>query len=132
MYGGWICGGGFGFFGVSAVNQGLKILERHNHTTRYRGLYNNELNGENVRYPGLDTSVYSFGNSKKDFRLQNIRSYPIILVMNYDRTKWWIEEVFTLGKVEDRGTFSYLWQRGNCYVWEFNGEEFKSCYGSLK
>ena len=132
MYGGGICGGGFGFFWVSAVNKWIKVLERHNHTTRYRNLYDNQLNGKNAWFPGLDTSVYSFGNSRKDFRLKNIRNYPIILVMNYDRTKWWTEEVFTLGKMEDRGSFSYLGKRGSCYVWEFNGEEFKSCYGKLR
>lgn len=132
MYGGGICGGGFWFFWVSVVNKWIEVLERHNHTTRYRSLYNNELNGQDVWYPGLDTSVYDFGWSRKDFRIKNIRNYPIVLVINYDNSFGGVEEVFTLAKEEDRGSFSYLGKKGPCYVREFNGEAFKSCYSGLR
>ncbi len=132
MYGWGICGWGFGIFGVLAVNQWINILERHNHTTRYRGLYNNQLNGKNVWFPWLDTSVYSFPHSKKDFRVKNIRNYPIVLVMNYDASYWWNEEIFSLWKESDRWSFEYLGKQWSCYVWDFNGEKFRSCYKNLK
>lgn len=132
MYGWGICGWGFGIFGVLAVNQWVGILERHNHTTRYGNLYNNELNGKDVSAPGLDTSVFNFGGSKKDFRVVNNRNYPIVLVMNYDRTYGWIEEIFSLWRIKDRWTFAYLGKQWRCYVWNFNGEDFKSCYSELR
>jgi vancomycin resistance protein YoaR len=44
-------------------------------------LYEAEINGTIIKEPGLDATIYA---SDIDFKLQNIREYPIVTVYNYN------------------------------------------------
>lgn len=127
----WICGASRGINTVLLTNKAFDILERYNHTRTYRNLYQNEINGKEFWLPGLDVAVYRMWGSAKDFKFKNIRNYPIVLIMNFDWTIWWTEELFVLSKETDRGELKYIGKSGNCYTREANGEKFRSCYKSV-
>jgi len=94
-------------------------------------MYQNEINGKEYRIPGIDVAVFRMGNIEKDFVFQNVRDYPVILVMNYDGTRGGTEELFVLSKAEDRGELKYIGNKGKCYTREANGKQFTSCYTSV-
>ena len=126
-----ICGASRGINATIITNKAFDIIERFNHTKTWKYMYQNYINGKEYRLPGLDVAVYRMWSSAKDFVFKNIRNYPVVLVMNYDGTKWWQEELFVLSHEEDRGTLEYIGKSGNCYSWKANGETFKSCYNSV-
>jgi len=129
---GWgICGAAWGINTVILPNKAIEIMERDNHSRTYKNMYNNDINGKQFWIPGLDIAVFSFPGNVKDFRFKNIREYPLVLVMNYDGTTGWTEELFVLSKETDRGELNYIGKSGNCYTWEANGEKFTSCYNSV-
>lgn len=129
---GWgICGASRGINTVLLTNKAFEISQRYNHTRTYKNMYDNEINGQQFWIPGLDVAVYRMGGSQKDFIFKNIREYPVVLVMNYDGTSGWTEELFVLSKETDRGTLEYIGKKGNCYTWEANGVPFRSCYSSV-
>jgi len=129
--GGGICGGARGIHTTILPNKAFKIIDKKNHTRTYKNLYQNTINGEESRIPGLDVAVYALAGAKKDFIFQNIRDYPVILVMNYDGTPGHEEEVFVLSKKKDRGYLKFLNKEKNCYHRENNGKQRKSCYGAI-
>jgi len=43
-----------------------------------------------------------------DVKVQNIRDYPIIVVFNFDGLSGSVEQMFTLSKAQDRGSFEYI------------------------
>lgn len=126
--GGGICGASRWINVAIITNKAFDIITRYNHTKTRKYLYQNSINGKEYRIPGLDVAVYRMWGGQKDFVFKNIREYPVVLVMNYDGTKGWQEELFVLSKEQDRGELTYVWNKGNCYSWEANGETFKSCY----
>ncbi len=129
---GWgICGASRGINTVLLTNKAFDILQRYNHTRTYKNMYDNEINGKQFWIPGLDVAVYRMGGSQKDFIFKNIREYPVVLVMNYDGTSGWTEELFVLSHESDRGTLEYIGKKGNCYTWKANDESFTSCYNSV-
>lgn len=126
---GWgICGASRGINAAIITNKAFDIITRYNHTKTWKYLYQNIINGKEYRLPGLDVAVYRMWWAQKDFVFKNIREYPVVLVMNYDGTPNWTEELFVLSHIEDRGTLNFLWNKDNCYSREANGEQFKSCY----
>ena len=125
----WICGASRGINATIITNKAFDIITRYNHTKTWKHLYQNEINGKEYRIPGLDVAVYRMWWGTKDFVFKNIREYPVVLVMNYDGTTGGLEELFVLSKKQDRSELKYLWNKGNCYSREANGEPFKSCYG---
>jgi len=126
--GGGICGASRGINAAIITNKAFDIITRYNHTKTWKYMYQNDINGKEYWIPGLDVAVYRMWGSQKDFVFKNIREYPVVLVMNYDGTKWWQEELFVLSKEQDRGELKYIWSKGNCYSREVNGEVFRSCY----
>ncbi len=129
---GWgICGAARGINTVILPNKAFEVITRYNHTRTYKNMYDNDINGQNFWIPWLDVAVYRMGGSTKDFVFKNIREYPIILVMNYDGTPGWMEELFVLGHENDRWTLKYIGKKGNCYTWEANDVPFKSCYNAV-
>ena len=71
-------------------------------------MYQNEIDGQEFRIPGLDVAVYRMASSTKDFVFKNIRPYPVVMVMNFDGTAGHMEELFVLSHEEDRGTLEYI------------------------
>jgi len=124
----WICGASRGINAAIMTNKAFDILDRHNHTKTWKYMYQNYINGKEYWIPWLDVAVYRMWWGQKDFVFKNIREYPVVLIMNYDGTSWWEEELFVLSHTEDRGTLKYIGKSGNCYSWEANGEAFRSCY----
>ena len=81
------------------------MLEYRPHTTYYRNLYEGELNGKYVSEPGLESTVYA---PALDVVVQNVRNYPIITVFNFDGMSGSTEQMFTLAKEQDKGTFEFV------------------------
>lgn len=130
---GWgICGASRGINAAIITNKAFDIITRYNHTKTWKYLYQNDINGKEYRIPGLDVAVYRMWGGQKDFVFKNIREYPVVLIMNYDGTKGWQEELFVLSKEQDRGELKYVSKQWSCYFWEANGEGFKSCYKSVR
>ena len=129
---GWgICGAARGINTVILPNKAFEVITRYNHTRTYKNMYDNQINGQEFWIPWLDVAVYRMSGSTKDFVFKNIREYPIVLVMNYDGTPGWMEELFVLSHENDRGTLKYIGKKGNCYTWEANDVPFKSCYNAV-
>lgn len=143
-YGGWLCGGSTAVYQWVVLNKALVTSER-NHSKWYSDLYEAEINGELLNIPGIDSTIYS---PSLDLRITNTASYPIVLVMNYDGSVWWVEEVFTLWRSTDRGRYEFLDERnksytietkdgntrevtGRCYERDINGEISTRCYKEL-
>ncbi len=133
VYAWWLCGV------ATAVSQGIltnlwfKFIEKQAHSKRYKSLYTAFINWKLVDIPGLDATVYS---NRIDLRFQNIRDYPMIIVMNYDGSKWWLEQVFSLAPHENIWDFSYLWYHrrwtNKCYSRKINWETTTHCYNEVK
>lgn len=129
---GWgICWASRGINTAIITNRAFDIITRYNHTRTWKYLYDNTINGKQSQIPGLDVAVYRMWGSQKDFVFQNIREYPVILVMNYDGTAGGQEELFVLSKAEDRWYLKYIGNTGNCYTREANSKQFTSCYRSV-
>jgi vancomycin resistance protein YoaR len=126
-----ICGASRGINATIITNKAFDIVTRYNHSKTWKHLYQNVINGQEIWLPGMDVAVYRMWWSQKDFVFKNIREYPVVLVMNYDWTSGWTEELFVLSHEEDRGTLQYIGRKGNCFSWEANGEAFRSCYNSV-
>ncbi len=129
IYGGWLCGVATALYQGSLTNLGFQILEYSAHSTYYRNLFNAEINGTRISTPGLDATIYA---PIYNLQLKNIREYPIITVFNFG---WWEsdeEQVFTLSKLQDRGSFEFVWRRGMCFTWNINGKSQTNCYDYIK
>ncbi len=127
---GWgICAAAWGINALILPNKAFEIETRYNHSITYKNLYKEEdLNGQTYWIPGLDAAVYALPGSKKDFVFKNIRSYPVILIMNADGSVGGSEEMFVLSKKEDRGSITYIGKKKNCYTRDANGKSVVSCY----
>jgi len=133
VYGGGLCGVATAFFQGTLTNKGLKLVERSEHSIRYRNLYEADINGKYIETPGLDATVYT---PHYNVKVKNIRDYPIILVFNYDGEKWHQEEMFTLARENDKWSFEYqssYWKQGRlCYLRKVNGKNVTGCYRKVK
>lgn len=133
VYGGWLCGVATALFQWTLTNLWLALLEYSAHSTYYRNLFNAEINGIRVSIPGLDATIYS---PIYNVQIKNIRNYPIITVFNFG---WWSsdeEQMFTLSKPQDRGSFEYIgsykkWKL-SCFTWKVNGKNMTNCYDYVK
>ena len=131
-YGGWLCGVATATYQWMLTNLWLDLLEYKAHTIYYRNLYEAEINGITIDNPWLDATIFS---PNIDFRIQNIRDYPIVVAFNYDGTSWSIEQILTLSKPQDRGSFSYVGMKRKwwltCYTWKINWENRTNCYSKV-
>jgi len=141
-YGGGICGSSTALYQGILTNTALDITKQRNHTRWYGDLYPAVINGEMITTPWLDSALYG---PILDLHFTNTRDYPIIIVANYDGTVWGTEEVFSLGRAQDRGSFEFVSSRktstvdsngdtlrGWCYTWTVNGEQRTSCYKKVE
>jgi len=133
VYGGWLCGVGTAFYQGTLTNLWLALLKYRAHSIYYRNLYEAEINGIAILEPWLDATVY---DPYFDVKVQNIRDYPIIVVFNFDGLSGSVEQMFTLSKAQDRGSFEYVgtykkwWLK--CFTREINWENRTNCYGQIK
>jgi hypothetical protein len=129
MYAGWICWASTALMQGVLTNAWIQFDQRRNHSKWYTHLYRATIDGKSIATPWLDSTVY---DGSIDLKLSNRRSYPIIIVANFDGKLRGIEEVFTLGKSPDRGSISYVSRIGNCYTRLRNDiETLKSCYQEI-
>jgi len=128
VYWGWLCGASTALYQWILTNTAIEINERYPHTKRYANLYDSFVNGESINIPGLDSTVFF---PDKNMQLTNKRSYPVIVILNYDGSVWWTEEVFSLSKIADKGSLAYKWLNKKCYVREINGTDVSSCYQQI-
>lgn len=140
-YGGGICGSSTALYQWVFTNQWL-LISKKNHSRRYKQLYSSFINGQWVAIPGIDSALYDWS---LDLHITNTRSYPIVIVANYDGSKWWTEQIFTLSLQWDKGSFSFVRSYGfvsknsawattsyKCYIRMINGTENKSCYKKVQ
>ncbi len=133
VYGGWLCGVATAFFQGTLTNLWFELVQYRAHSIYYRNLYEAEINGEYIKDPWLDATVFA---PKLDLKVKNIRDYPIVAVFNFDGLNWSNEQVFTLSKAQDRGSFEYIgtykkWS-SSCFTWKINGEDRTNCYTHVK
>lgn len=129
LYGWWLCGASTAFYQWILTNTALEITQRSPHTKRYASLYDSFVNGEAINMPGLDSTVFT---TAKDIKIINKRTYPLIVVLNYDGSVWWTEEVFSLAKISDKWSLVYKGKsKKKCYIREVNGEDVSSCYQQI-
>lgn len=132
VYAGWLCGVASSVNQWILTNLWLDILEKKAHSIWYKSLYTANINWKLVDMPWLDATVYK---NKIDLVFKNIRNYPIILIMNYNGSKWWLEQVFTLAPIENKWSFEYIgyskkwWQK--CYSRDINWEIMRNCYNKI-
>jgi vancomycin resistance protein YoaR len=142
-YGGGICGASSAIYQWIVSNWSLQTPRVRNHTRWYGYLYDAYIDGELVTTPWIDSAVF---DGSLDLEMVNTASHPIVLVMNYDGTLGWVEEVFTVGRSDDRQNIefvssypiTYTWPswvgtgeittRWGCYTWLIGEETVKRCY----
>lgn len=124
-YGGGMCGASTALYQGLLTNKALKPLALKNHSKWHSYLYNADINFASVHTPGLDSAIYAWA---LDLHLRNISAYPVIIVMNYDGSYGWYEQVFSLAHISAQWSFSFSYRSGNCYVRLINNEERMSCY----
>lgn len=142
-YGGGICGASSAIYQWIVWNWSLQTPWVRNHTRWYGNLYDAYIDGELVTTPWIDSAVF---DGSLDLEMVNTASHPIVLVMNYDGTLWWVEEVFTIGRPDDRQDIEFVssypitytwpswigtWEittRWGCYTWLIGEETVKRCY----
>ncbi len=129
VYGGWLCGVATALYQGSLTNLGFQLLEYSAHSTYYRNLFNAEINGTRVSTPGLDATIYA---PNYNLQFKNIRDYPIVTVFNFGGGESDPEQVFTLSKPQDKGSFEFVWSRGMCFTWNINGQLRTNCYEYIK
>ncbi len=133
MYGGGLCGVATALFQGILTNLWLPLVEYKAHSIYYRNLYEAEINGIEVKDPGLDATIFS---PRIDLKFKNIREYPIILGFAFDGEIGSNEQVFSLSKAQDRGSFHFVrsFMRGthSCFTWEVNGKSMTNCYRQVK
>lgn len=144
-YGWGLCGAATALYQGTVTNAGLEMKMR-NHSKRYRNLYTATIDGQRQATPGIDATIFY---PWLDLVITNSRTYPIILVMNYDGTYKWLESVFTLWKSGDTGSLEYVWKRtykatlnvkgwekktvnGQCHSRLINGVKQERCYKEVK
>lgn len=141
-YGGGLCGASTALYQGTLTNTALAPTEWKPHTKRYTNLYTASINDEKISTPGIDSTIY---DGYVDLEVHNTATYPIILVLNYDGSYGGTEEVFSLAKTTDLGSYEFQSKRytsstirtktggtqrvnGGCYNRLINGEERQSCY----
>jgi len=129
IYGGGLCGAASAAYQWVLTHKWLEIVERRWHTIWYKSLFEASVNGFFSTTPGLDATVF---RRDIDFVVKNIRSYPIILVFNYDGEYDGIEEVFAFGMNGDQGNYEFQKKKWLCYYWDINGEIVKTCYRKIE
>jgi hypothetical protein len=131
-YGWWMCGASTAIYQWILTNAWLQVTKLRNHSKRYSNLYTAYINHEKVETPWIDSAVY-YGQI--DLTMKNITPNPIILVMNYDGSWWWQEEVFTLSLWAHKWAFEFIsWERWHdwwCYSRLINGKKETSCYKEI-
>lgn len=133
IYGGGLCGVATAFYQWTLTNLWFALVEYKAHSTYYRNLYEAEINGTMIKDPWLDATLYS---PMFDLKVKNIREYPIITVFNFDGLSWSTEQVFTLSKVQDRGSFEYvgMYKRwlNSCFTRDINWTKRTNCYRYIR
>jgi len=129
IYGWGLCGAATAVYQWILTNLAVDIVERRPHSIWYKSLFEASVNGEYISTPGLDATIY-----KNDVNIQfeNNRDYPIVVVFNFDGSKWGEEQVFSLAKDGDKWNFEFLYRKWKCFSWKINSEVVKNCYGLLK
>jgi vancomycin resistance protein YoaR len=130
------------------TNSWLKVTKLRNHSKWFSNLYTATINHKRISTPWIDSAVY---HGQIDLSMSNISPYPIVLVMNYDWSYGWAEEVFTLSLAPTKWAFSFVqwWKQRRteevedpnwswtisttvnawwCYTRLINGEKQTSCY----
>ena len=132
VYGGWLCGVATSFYQGALTNLWLDVLESKPHSIYYRNLYEAEINGQYISDPGLDATMYL---PMFDVKMRNIRDYPIIAVFNFDGWSGHMEQMFTLAKNQDKGSFTYVdtYKKSGltCFRWKINGKDISHCYKAV-
>lgn len=141
-YGWGICGSSTAVYQGILTNTALDITKSRAHSRRYSDLYPAVINGELITTPWLDSALYG---PSLDLYFTNIREYPVIIIANYDGSDGGEEQVFSLARRDDRGSFEFVSSfptsytepdgavvRGGCYTWSVNGEERRSCYKKVQ
>jgi vancomycin resistance protein YoaR len=130
VYGGWLCGVSTAMYQGMLTNLWLQVVEYRAHSIYYRTYYVANINGILAYQPWLDATLYLWN---PDMQVKNIRAYPIVAVFNYDWSYWGAEDMFTLSKAQDRGTFEYVGSPSkNCYTRNINGEDRTNCYTKIE
>ncbi len=130
VYGWWICGVATAFYQGVLTNMALAIHKMRAHSIYYKSFYNATIDGTFVSDPWLDATLYM---KIVDFKVQNIREYPVVIVLNFDWTPWGNEDAFTLSRSQDKGSFSYIGKTSShCYQRKVNGELRTSCYNKIQ
>ncbi len=128
-----LCGVATALYQWSLTNLWLSVIDYSPHSTYYRNLYEAEINGVMIKDPGLDATIFS---PVFDLKLQNVRDYPIIIGFSYDGQSGSNEQVFTLAKAQDKGTFEFVrssmkWTN-TCFTRKINGQLRTNCYKHVK
>lgn len=132
IYGWWLCAVGTALYQGTLANLWLSLIQARGHSIYYRNLYEAEIDGDYISTPWLDATVYS---PYFDVKIKNIREYPIIAVFNFDGVSGHYEQMFTLSKTEDKGTFEFVgsyeksWLK--CYTRKIRGENRTNCYRQI-
>ena|GEM_PF-4944846 len=87
------------------TNTALDVTKRRAHSRRYSDLYPATINDNFVTIPGNDSVLYG---PSLDLHFTNTRSYPIVIIANYDGTDGGEEQVFSLGRMQDRGSMEFV------------------------
>lgn len=128
MYAGGICGASTALLQGTLFNSGIVYNQLRNHSKRYTNLYRATINGKVISTPWLDATVF---DGTIDFKISNRTKYPIIIVANFWGKNGDIEEVFTLGRPEQKGTLTFVGRKGTCLTRLRHGETIRSCYREI-
>jgi len=151
-YAGGMCWASTAIYQWILTNKWLQVTKLRNHSKRFSNLYNATINHKPNNIPWIDSGVY-YGQI--DLVMKNTTPHPIVLVMNYDWSYWWEEEVFTLSLKPTKWTFSFVqwwksWKTEEiedpswtwtiietinawwCYTRLINGEKQTSCYKEVR
>lgn len=125
VYGWGLCGWSTALYQGLLTNKGLTLKGR-NHSKRFTNLYTATINGQKITTPGLDATVFA---GSTDLYVTNTSDHPIIIAMNFNGMNGWIEEIFSVGLTEDKGSLEYVGKtKSKCYTRNINEKKKTSCY----
>ncbi len=105
VYGGGICGASTAIYQWTVTNKSLQPTKLRSHSKWFTSLYTATINWQLVKNPWIDAAIYE---GVLDFHVKNISTHPIIIVMNYDGSYGWLEQIFSLGYTGDLGSIEYV------------------------
>lgn len=149
VYGWWICWGSTATYQGLVTNKAIELKGR-NHSKRFTNLYTATINGKKITTPGIDATVFA---GSTDLKVTNTSDHPIVIALNYNWKYGGIEEVFSLGEINDIGSLEYIGSKVKtqkvvkkdsktktkytetvktwCYTWKINGNNKTSCYKEI-